>query len=253
MSANKSSKVVIITGASRGIGAATALEFAKNDYAIAINYRTNNAAAEKLQAEVQALGATCIIVKANVAIGSEVTHLFNTVDNELGPVTVLVNNAGILQAQSRMEEIDEARFSHIMQTNVMSCFLCSKAAVERMSYRYGGNGGAIVNVSSAAARTGAPNEYIDYAASKGAMDTITLGLAKEVASQGVRVNGVRPALIYTDMHSDGGEPLRVDRLKAQIPLKRGGRAEEVAKAIYWLASDDASFTTGSFIEVTGGL
>lgn len=245
-------KIVIITGASRGIGAETAKLFAANGYAVCINYLSNENAAENVKAEILQNGGHCITVKADVARGGEVARLFETVDAKLGRVSVLVNNAAILQKQCRMVDISEARFSEVLLTNVMSCFLCSREAVKRMSIKNGGAGGVIVNVSSGAAKSGSPNEYVDYAASKGAVDTLTRGLALEVAAEGIRVNAVRPGLIYTDMHASGGEPGRVDRLKTNIPLLRGGQAKEVAEAIFWLASEKSSFTTGSFVDTTGG-
>jgi NAD(P)-dependent dehydrogenase (short-subunit alcohol dehydrogenase family) len=247
-------KVAIITGASRGIGAETAKLFAENGYAVCINYISNDLAAEKVKHEIlQNGGRSCITVKADVSISSEVIRLFETVDLELGPVSVLVNNAAIVKTQCRMEEISESRFGEVLRTNVMSCFLCCKEAVKRMSTKNGGIGGVIVNVSSGASKTGSPNEYIDYAASKGAVDTLTRGLALEVAAEGIRVNAVRPALIYTEMHASGGEPNRVERLKSKIPLLRGGQPKEVAEAIFWLAGEKSSFVTGGFIDLAGGL
>lgn len=248
-----SKKVAIITGASRGIGAETAKLFARNGYAVCINYLANDVAAEQVKSEIIAGGGDCITVKADVSIGSEVARLFQTVDRELGRVSVLVNNAAILKTQCRLEEITEERFTEILKTNVLSCFLCCNEAVKRMSTKNGGAGGAIVNVSSMAARTGSPNEYVDYAASKGAVDTLTKGLALEVAAEGIRVNGVRPGLIYTGMHALGGEPDRVERLKSKIPMHRGGQPFEIAEAIFWLASEKSSFTTGSFVDIAGGL
>lgn len=246
-------KIAIITGASRGIGAETAKIFARNGYAVCVNFKENQEAANQVKAEITQMGGRCILVKADVSNAQDVNRMFSAVDHELGCVSVLVNNAAILQQQCRMMEISEERFSHVLHTNVMSCFHCSKEAVKRMSTRLGGAGGSIVNVSSMAARTGSPNEYVDYAVSKGAVDTMTRGLAMEVAAEGIRVNAVRPGLIYTDMHSDGGEPTRVDRLKTKIPMQRGGSAKEVAEAIFWLASAQSSFVTGSFIDVAGGL
>lgn len=248
-----SNKVAIITGASRGIGAETAKLFAENGYAVCINYISNSAAAENVSNAILENGGRCIMVKADVSIASEVARLFATVERELGQVSVLVNNAAILQKQCRLEEISEERFGEILRINVMSCFLCCKEAVKRMSTKYGGAGGTIVNVSSMASKSGSPNEYIDYAASKGAVDTLTRGLALEVAAEGIRVNAVRPGLIYTEMHASGGEPNRVDRLKSKIPLQRGGYPKEVAEAILWLASDKSSFVTGSFVDTAGGL
>ena len=246
-------KVVIITGASRGIGAATARLFAQNGYAVCINFLKDDIAAEQLKNEILHYTEKCITVKADVSKPSEVQRLFNTVDKELGCLSVLVNNVGILRAQCRLDEIDDQRFSQVLTTNVMSCFLCSKQAVKRMSTKHGGAGGAIVNVSSGAAKTGSPNEYIDYAASKGAMDSLTKGLAIEVANESIRVNAVRPGLIYTDIHASGGEPKRIDRLKSKIPMQRGGEPDEVAEAIFWLASNKSSFVTGSIVDIAGGL
>jgi len=247
-----SQKVVLITGSSRGIGAASAILFARKGYNVCVNYKHDQASALKVAKEVQAMGVKCIAVQADVAIESEVERLFIQVDNELGCITALVNNVGILQSQMRVQDMNADRINKILTTNITSYFLCSKYAIKRMSLEFGGNGGTIVNVSSGAARTGSPNEYVDYAASKGAIDTLTVGLSKELAAQGIRVNGVRPGLIYTDMHADGGEPNRVDRLKTNIPLGRGGEVSEVAEAIYWFASEKSSFSTGSIIDVTGG-
>lgn len=248
-----SPKVAIITGASRGIGAETAKLFAKNGYAVCINYRANKAAAEEVAQDITQAGGTCILVQADISNGRDIKQLFERVDRELGRVSVLVNNAAILKTQARLEDISEERINEIFKLNVTGSFLCCKEAVKRMSTKHGGVGGAIVNVSSGAAKTGSPNEYIDYAASKGALDTLTRGLALEVAAEGIRVNGVRPGLVYTEMHADGGEPGRVDRLKTKIPMQRGGKSIEIAEAILWLASDKASYATGYFIDVAGGL
>ncbi|MBL4632110.1 MAG: SDR family oxidoreductase [Paraglaciecola sp.] len=249
----KTTKIVLITGASRGIGAATAKLFAQNGYAVCINFLADDMAAEQLKNEILQYKVKCITVKADVSNAGEVQRLFDSVEQELGRLSVLVNNVGILKSQCRLDEMDEKRFSQVLNTNVMSCFLCSKQAVKRMSRKYGGKGGAIVNVSSGAAKSGSPNEYVDYAASKGAMDSLTKGLALEVAGEGIRVNSVRPGLIHTDIHTSGGEPNRIDRLKSKIPLQRGGQPAEVAEAIYWLASDKSSFVTGSFVDIAGGL
>ena len=246
-------KVAIVTGASRGIGAETATLLSNNGYSVCINYIQNQDAADSVKNAILKNGGTCITVKADVSIERDVVRLFNTVEKELGYVSVLVNNAGVLRTQCRLVEITESRFKEVMLTNVMSCFLCSKEAVKRMSTKYGGKGGSIINVSSGASKSGSPNEYVDYAASKGAMDTLTRGLALEVAEEGIRVNGVRPGLIYTEMHASGGEPNRIERLKSKIPLKRGGQPQEVAEAIVWLAVDKSSYVTGSVIDVSGGL
>ena len=245
--------IAIITGASRGIGAETAKLFSRNGYSVCINYISNESAAEKVKSEILNEGDNCIAVKADVSVESDVLRLFETVKKELGYISVLVNNAGILKTQCRLDEISSSRFEDVILTNVMSCFLCSKEAIKRMSTKYGGKGGAIINVLSVASKSGSPNEYIDYAASKGAIDTLTRGLALEVAQEGIRVNGVRPGLIYTQMHASGGEPNRIERLKSKIPLKRGGQPNEVAEAILWLAIDKSSFVTGSFIDTSGGL
>lgn len=245
--------VVIITGGSRGIGAETARLFASHGYAVCINYKSQIEPANLLVKEINEAGGHCIAVQADVSKEQDVERLFSRVAKELGSVTVLVNNAGILKPQMRLFDMTADRINDVLINNVTSCFLCAKEAIKVMSTKLGGGGGSIINVSSGAARSGSPNEYIDYAASKGAIDTLTKGLSVEVANEGIRVNGVRPGLIYTGMHTDGGEPNRVERLKSIIPLQRGGQAREVAEAIYWLASNQSSFTTGSYIDVTGGL
>ncbi|MGI9288939.1 MAG: SDR family oxidoreductase [Pseudomonadales bacterium] len=245
-------KIVLVTGASRGIGAATARHLAKQGYDVCINYRANVDAAEKLVAEVLAHGSKAIAVQADVSKESDVLKLFAVVDEELGSITSLVNNAGMLLPQTHVEEMTAARINLILATNVTSYFLCCREAIKRMAHKHGGPGGAIVNVSSAASRLGSAGEYVDYAASKGAIDTLTTGLALEVAGEGIRVNCVRPGFIHTSMHADGGEPNRIDRLKADIPLERGGDPHEVAAAIAWLLSEEASYSTGAFIDVAGG-
>jgi NAD(P)-dependent dehydrogenase (short-subunit alcohol dehydrogenase family) len=246
-------KVVLITGASRGIGAATARRAAERGYAVCVNYRRNHAAAQAVVRAVEAAGRPAIAVEADVSREADVVRLFETCDARLGRLTALVNNAGILETQTRVESMAASRIERVLATNVLGSFLCAREAVRRMSTRHGGGGGAIVNVSSGAARLGSPREYVDYAASKGAIDTMTIGLAREVADEGIRVNAVRPGFIYTEIHASGGEPNRVDRVKALVPMKRGGTADEVAHAILWLLSDEAAFTTGAFIDVTGGL
>ncbi|MNJ28757.1 Glucose 1-dehydrogenase 1 [compost metagenome] len=245
-------KVIVITGASRGIGAATARLAAREGYRICINYLSDDEAAQRVLADVRELGAEAIAVKADVSVEDEIIHLFQRVDAELGPVTALVNNAGTIGQKSQLEHMSEFRLLKLMKTNVVGPMLCSKHAVQRMSKRQGGQGGSIVNVSSVAARLGSPNEYVDYAASKGALDTFTLGLAKELAGDGIRVNAVRPGYIFTDFHALSGDPERVSKLEPGIPMGRGGQAEEVAEAIIWLLSDKASYSTGSFIDLGGG-
>ena len=245
-------KIMIVTGGSRGIGAATALLAAQRGYAVCVNYLQNRKAADEIVRKIEQIGRRAIAVSADVASEQDVVRLFETIDRQLGRVTALVNNAGILEKQTRLDGIDAARLSRIFATNVTGTFLCSREAVRRMSTRHGGEGGGIVNLTSRASQIGSPGEYIDYAASKGAVDSLTIGLAKEVAEEGIRVNAVRPGFIYTDMHASGGEPNRVDRVKEFAPMKRGGKAEEVARAILWLLSEEASYTTGAFIDVSGG-
>lgn len=245
-------KVLIVTGGSRGIGAATARLAAQSGYAVCISYLRNQAAASAVVDEILKAGGEAIALAADVSVEAEVVRLFEQVDDAFGPVTALVNNAGVLEQHMRVEHMDAGRLSRVFATNVIGSFICAREAVRRMSSSNGGAGGAIVNVSSAAARLGSPNEYVDYAASKGAIDTFTLGLAQEVAAEGIRVNAVRPGVIYTDIHASGGEPDRVDRVKGSVPMQRGGTAEEVANAILWLLSDDASYSTGALLDVAGG-
>jgi NAD(P)-dependent dehydrogenase (short-subunit alcohol dehydrogenase family) len=245
-------RVLLITGGSRGIGAATALLAAARGYDVCVNYLVNTAAARHVVDRIQAEGRRAIAVQADVAVEQDVVRLFETCDAQLGRLDALVNNAGILETQMRVDQMDAGRLQRVLATNVIGSFLCAREAVRRMSTRYGGHGGAIVNLSSGASRLGSPGEYVDYAASKGAIDTMTIGLAREVAEEGIRVNAVRAGFIYTDIHASGGEPHRVDRVKAFVPMKRGGTPEEVARAILWLLSDEAAYTTGAFIDVTGG-
>ncbi|BDM83308.1 SDR family oxidoreductase [Acaryochloris marina] len=245
-------KVIIVTGGSRGIGAATASLAAQQGYAVCVNYRHNQAAAQQVVKSIEQLGGYAIAIAADITSEADIIQLFQTVDEQLGTVTALVNNAGILEQQMRVEQMDAARLHRVFTTNVMGSFLCAREAIKRMSTQHGGRGGAIVNVSSVASRLGSPGEYVDYAASKGAIDAMTVGLAKEVAAEGIRVNAVCPGFIYTDIHASGGEPNRVERVKAFVPMQRGGQAKEVAQAILWLLSDEASYTTGGFISVTGG-
>ena len=240
-------KVVIVTGGSRGIGATTCRLLAAQGYSVCVNYRSRADEAQAVVSAIESSGGSAFSYAADVSNEQDVMLLFDAVEAHLGPITHLVNNAGILFPQSRLSDLTAERINKVLTTNVTGYFLCCREAVKRMK-----NGGAIVNVSSVAARTGSPNEYIDYAASKGAIDTLTKGLSLEVAAQNIRVNGVRPGFIYTEMHADGGEPDRVDRLSPQIPLQRGGTPEEVANAIAWLLSDDASYVTGSLIDIAGG-
>jgi len=245
-------KVMIVTGGSRGIGAEIATLGAADGYAVCISYVKNKAAADTVVAAILEAGGTAIAVAADMAVEADILRLFATVDQELGTLTALVNNAGILETQMRVDQMDVARMQRIFNTNIVGAFVCAREAVKRMSTKYGGAGGAIVNISSVAARAGGPGEYVDYAASKGAVDTLTIGLAKEVATEGIRVNAVRPGVIYTEIHASGGEPGRVDRVKANVPMQRGGEAREVAQAAIWLLSEHASYTTGSFLDVAGG-
>lgn len=246
------SRVMLITGASRGIGAATARLAAQQGYALCLNYHQRADATNAVLKQVRGLGVTAIAVQADVADETQVLHMFEAIDRELGRLDVLVNNAGMLEQQMRLEQMDAARWGRVLGANVIGSFLCAREAIKRMSTRHGGQGGAIVNLSSVAARLGAPGEYIDYAAAKGAIDSMTLGLAKEVASEGIRVNAVRPGVIHTDIHAAGGEPNRVERVKASVPMGRGGQAEEIAEAILWLASEKASYTSGALLDVAGG-
>ena len=243
---------MIITGASRGIGAATARIAGRSGYAVCVNYLKNKAAAMQIVEEIKADGGRALALGADISQEEEVVKLFHTVDDKLGKISALVNNAGILETQMRIEDMDAARLNRVFLTNITGSFLCAREAVKRMSTKNGGKGGAIVNVSSAAARLGSAGEYVDYAASKGAIDTFTRGLAQEVAEEGIRVNAVRPGVIDTEIHASGGEPGRVERVRASVPMKRGGSAEEVAKAIMWLLSSESSYTTGSLLEVSGG-
>ena len=244
--------VLLVTGASRGIGAATALLAGARGYAVAVNYRNDVRAAEAVVHRIEQGGGRAIAIQAHVADEQAVIDMFEACTCRLGTITGLVNNAGILERQSTLAAMQMDRIRHVFETNVFGTMLCTREAVRRMAISAGGCGGGIVNVSSAAARLGSPFEYIDYAASKGAIDTLTIGLAKEVAGEGIRVNGVRPGFIDTEMHASGGEPDRIERVKGGIPLQRGGRPEEVAEAILWLLSPAASYTTGAFIDVSGG-
>lgn len=245
-------EVLVITGAGRGIGAATARLAAARGYRVCVNYRSDEVTAGEVVAGIRAAGGTAIAVGADVSRSADAARLFRTVDDELGPLTALVNNAGTLERQSRLDALDEDRLTRIWAANITGPFLCAGEAVRRMSTRYGGRGGVIVNVGSAASRTGSPHEYVDYAASKGALDSMTRGLALEVAAEGIRVNAVRPGLIHTGIHALGGEPGRVDRIGPNLPMGRGGQPEEVAEAILYLLSPASSYSTGAFLDVAGG-
>jgi NAD(P)-dependent dehydrogenase (short-subunit alcohol dehydrogenase family) len=246
------SEVLIVTGASRGIGAAVARQAGRRGYRVCVNYLSSEKAADAVVAGIVAGGGEAIAVQADTSRGADIERLFATVDARLGPLTALVNNVGVLLGQGRVDQVDEDRLHRILATNVAGYFLCARQAVLRMSTAHGGAGGAIVNVSSAASRLGSPGEYVDYAATKGAVDTLTTGLSLEVAAEGIRVNAVRPGFIHTDIHASGGDPDRVARLQHNLPMKRGGQPEEVAEAILWLLSPQASYVTGSFIDLAGG-
>jgi NAD(P)-dependent dehydrogenase (short-subunit alcohol dehydrogenase family) len=244
--------ILLVTGGSRGIGAATARLAAARGYDVCVNYRSNKDAASRVVSDVEAAGCRAVAIAADVSVEADVVRMFEACDRQLGRLDALVNNAAILDTQMRVDAMDAARITRILATNVVGPFVCAREAVKRMSTKYGGRGGAIVNVSSGASRLGSPNEYVDYAASKGALDTMTTGLAKEVAQEGIRVNAVRAGHIYTELHASGGEPDRVERVKSLVAMKRGGQPEEIARAILWLLSDEASFTTGAFLDVAGG-
>lgn len=245
-------EVLLVTGGSRGIGAATAVLAARKGYAVAVNYTRSEAAADEVVRTIRAGGGTAVAIQGDVAEEAQVLQVFREVDRQLGRLTALVNNAGIVDRAARVDEMSLERLKRMFDVNVIGSFLCAREAVRRMSTRHGGRGGAIVNVSSAASRLGAPGQYVDYAASKGAIDVLTTGLAKEVAAEGIRVNAVRPGLIETEIHASGGLPNRVRDLAHQVPMQRGGTAEEVAQAIVWLLSPEASYTTMSLVDVSGG-
>ena len=244
--------VILITGGSRGIGAATAILAAKRGYDVAFTYQSNATAANEVAEKIRATGRKALMLQADVAVEADVLGVFKQVDAQLGRLDALVNNAGILEKIMRLEQMDAARWQRVLGVNVIGSFLCAKEAVLRMSTRHGGKGGGIVNVSSVAARIGSPNEFVDYAAAKGAVDSMTIGLAKEVATENIRVNAVRPGLIYTEIHASAGEPGRVDRAKEGVPMKRGGTADEIAETILWLLSEQSSYVTGTTIDVAGG-
>jgi len=243
--------VMLVTGGGRGIGAATARLAAQRGYSVCVNYLRNRDAAQEVVRAIEKDGGRAKAVAGDVAREADVIRMFDEAAT-LGRLDALVNNAGILERQTRLDDMEAARFERVFATNITGAFLCAREAVRRMSTRHGGKGGAIVNVSSMASRLGSPGEYVDYAASKGAIDALTIGLAKEVAAEGIRVNAVRPGVIYTEIHASGGEPGRVDRVKSAVPMQRGGQPEEVARAILWLASGEASYSTGTFIDVSGG-
>jgi NAD(P)-dependent dehydrogenase (short-subunit alcohol dehydrogenase family) len=245
-------QVLLITGGGRGIGAATALLAASRGYAVAVNYATNSLAADEVVRTIRDNGGNAMAVQADVGDEAQVLAMFQKVDARFGRLTALVNNAGVVDVTARVDEMSVARLERMFRINVIGSFVCAREAVRRMSTRYGGSGGAIVNISSGAARLGSPGQYVDYAASKGAIDTFTIGLAREVAEEGIRVNAVRPGLIDTGIHASGGLPDRAAALGPQIPMKRAGTADEIAGAILWLLSAEASYTTMALLDVTGG-
>ena len=244
--------VLLVTGGSRGIGAATALAAAQAGYAVAVNYQSNSLAADEVVRSIRDSGGQAMALQADVSREDEVMAMFARMDAKWGPLAALVNNAGVVDVSSRVDAMGVARLSRMLNTHVLGSFVCAREAVLRMSTRYGGTGGGIVNLSSAASRMGSPGQYVDYAACKGAIDTFTIGLAKEVAAEGIRVNAVRPGIIETDIHASGGEPDRAQRLALQVPMQRPGSAQEVANAIVWLLSPQASYCTGALLDVGGG-
>jgi NAD(P)-dependent dehydrogenase (short-subunit alcohol dehydrogenase family) len=245
-------KVVLVTGGGRGIGAATCILAAQKGWDVAVNYTANAEAAQQVVQQIQATGGRAMAVQADVANEAQVLAMFKRVSTEMGPFQGLVNNAGVVDVSARLDEMSMARWRRMFDINVLGSMLCAREAILQMSTRHGGQGGSIVNLSSAAARLGSPGQYLDYAAAKGAIDSLTLGLAKEVAAEGIRVNAIRPGLIDTEIHASGGLPNRVKELEHLVPAKRGGSAMEVAQAIVWLLSDEASYTTMSLIDVSGG-
>lgn len=243
---------LLVTGGSRGIGAAVARIAAGRGWRVAVNYAENAAAAEALVREIRDASGEAIAIRADVGVEADVVRMFEAVDRAYGPLDALVNNAGVVARKGRVEDMDAARLERMMRVNVIGSFLCAREAVRRMSTRHGGRGGAIVNVSSVAAVHGSPGEYVDYAASKGAIDSFTVGLAREVAEEGIRVNAVRPGIIATEIHASGGQPDRIERLRGLVPMKREGEVDEVAHAVLWLLSGEASYTTGAVLNVSGG-
>ena len=245
-------KIMIITGGSRGIGAATALLAAERGFDVAVNYASNQAAADAVVIGIQAKGRRAFALKGDVGSEADMLKLFDACDKQLGTLTCLVNNAGVVDVKARLDQMSVARWQRMFNVNVIGSMICAREAIKRMSSKHGGKGGTIVNLSSAAARLGAGGQYVDYATAKGAIDTFTLGLAREVASEGIRVNAVRPGIIDTEIHASGGEPNRVEQSKGMVPMQRGGTAQEIANAILWLASDESTYTTGAVIDSTGG-
>ena len=245
-------RTVLVTGGSRGIGAAVAWRCAQQGWAVAVNYSSDRGAAERVVERILAAGGNALALQADVSDEAQVLHVFETIDREMPPLQALVNNAGVIDQTGRVDEISMERLQRMFAINVYGSFICAREAVKRMSTRHGGRGGAIVNLSSAAARLGAPGQYVDYAAAKGAIDVFTLGLAKEVATEGIRVNAVRPGIIETEIHASGGHPDRAREMAPTVPMQRAGSADEVAEAIVWLLSDGSSYTTGAVIDVTGG-
>jgi len=249
---SEAQKVLLVTGGSRGIGAAVCRLGAAAGYRVAVNYASNEAAAKALVAEIEAAGGEAFAVKGDVGTEADIVAMFEAVDSRFGRLDGLVNNAGVVDVKARVDEMSVARLERMMRINVIGSFLCAREAVRRMSSKNGGKGGAIVNISSAASIHGSPGEYVDYAASKAAIDTFTLGLAREVATEGVRVNAIRPGIIDTEIHASGGQPDRVERFRDMLPMKRAGTADEVAHAVLYLLSDEASYTTGAILNVSGG-
>ncbi len=247
-----SGKTLLVTGGSRGIGAATAMLAAQQGYSVCVNFLSDATAATEVVSQIEQQGGEAFAFRADISREPQVNRLFAAVDETFGPITALVNNAGILDRRMRLEAMEQTRLERVFAVNIIGSFLCAREAVKRMSTRNGGGGGSIVNLSSSAARLGSPDEFVDYAASKGAIDTFTIGLAREVAAEGIRVNAVRPGLVHTDMHVSSGEPGRVERIRGTIPMQRGAQPEEVARSILWLLSDEASYATGSLLDVAGG-
>jgi NAD(P)-dependent dehydrogenase (short-subunit alcohol dehydrogenase family) len=252
MTIKSSKKTMLITGGSRGIGAAVAIIAAQRGYAVAVNYASNKAAATQVVEQITNSGGDAFAIQGDVAKENDILNIFNAIDSRWGRLDALINNAGIVAVKARVDEMSLERLQTMFATNVVGSFICAREAIKRMSKKYGGNGGVIVNLSSAAARLGSPAEYVDYASSKGAIDTMTIGLSKELAGEGIRVNAVRPGLIDTDIHASGGQPDRVERFVSMIPMQRGGTAQEVANTVMWLTSDEASYVTGALIDVSGG-